>query len=258
MTEKYIYYKDINEDEMTLNFKLQLAKDFYERVRTAIINIEHKAQQIFAASLTTLSIIFGFMTLLLKENININKFAMLVTCIFIFLMTVFIMWAACCALQAFSLKTHCLIGRNDILEKNYKYKELILAKYLNYAQNNEKKSQEKRKHLNTCYKLFKVVLSLFLIYSFLVLFYLNYMLLKPIFHFIITMISKVELWMVILLLSIGINIYQMCKIKKLNKNIADDREFKQIQEEAYYNHLKYPENTQLKNWLMAKEKVLLR
>ena len=260
MNNDFVDFNELSNDNSILNIQLECAKDFYERVDNGCKNIENKAQWVMTASLTTLSIIFASITLLIKESSRMNFTDVLLISFFAVLISFFIIMACNSSLKTFSLNTYYLIGKNDILHFTNNALKQLVSKYLNYAVRNTDIKREKRDLLIDSRKYFNYVLWTFLVYVIIFFVKLNISIFKPL---ILTFISffnfKIQIYFIVLIAVAIFLIYILCKfIKGYRSNMQKLKNIQikeQIRQEAYYNHLKYPSNTAEENWLLAEEKI---
>ncbi|MGN1152900.1 MAG: hypothetical protein ACI4S3_02645 [Candidatus Gastranaerophilaceae bacterium] len=252
MSEEFIYYKDIGDDDVDL--KLKLAKDFYDRVDDSCKYIESKSQKILTAVLTILALIGTFYSALINGSNNSQTFKhvfahthILLNIILCIILTV-ICLAGIFVSRAFNTNTVYYIGKNSILGLNIDKKKQLIEKYLNYAKTNLSIQQEKQSCFKKSLICFKIGIFSLFIYILSITKFIN---LEEAEVFLLMVYSWLKLHLLLitlLLIFLGLIYYILhCKLK----HYEDMSNIQKIRENAYYKSLKYPQNTQLENWIMA-------
>ncbi len=259
MSEDFIYYKNISNN--SLDLKLSLAKDSYKQTNNACKYIEQKAQHILTASLAILTVFSAFVTCILKNLQHINSIGSLSDCILsiFMLITAFtICFAGFFAIKAFNPQTIYYIGKKDILNLNNDEKRVLIEKYINYSICNNSNLIRKNKYLKISYSFFLGLIFEILIYSVVIAFVINSKHFNHLLYCFFNFIKQyyiLLIFIIILVITIIILYYKNAKNEKflIQANIK-----KEIEIQAYYNHINYPNNSPLENWLLAEKFIYMR
>lgn len=252
MSKNFVYYKDISYDDIDL--KLQLAKDFYDRVDDSCKYLEGKSQKILTAVLTILALIATFYSALLKgcNNSQVFESAILnghiLTNIILCIILISICLAGMFVSGAFDTNTVYYIGRNNILGLNEDKKKQLVEKYLNYAKTNLSSQQQKQSCFKKSLVCFKITMFFLFVYILLITGIIN---LGKTEVLLVAIYTWLKLHFVLITFLIIILMITICVLHYKFKHCKEIDNIQKIREAAYYNSLKYAQNTPLENWVMA-------
>ena len=252
MSKNFVYYKDISYDDIDL--KLQFAKDFYDRVDDSCKYLEGKSQKILTAVLTILALIATFYSALLNgcNNSQVLESAIfnghILTNIILCIILISICLAGMFVSGAFDTSTVFYIGRNNILGLNEDKKKQLVEKYLNYAKTNLSSQQQKQSCFEKSLGCFKITMFFLFVYILLITGIIN---LGKTEVLLVTIFTWLKLHLVLITFLIILLMITICALHYKFKHCKEIDDMQKIREAAYYNSLKYTQNTPLENWVMA-------
>lgn len=251
MSDDFIYYKDL--DDRDIDLKLELAKNFYNRVDDSCKYIEGKAQQVLTAALAILTLAATFYTALIRQSINLPKLFTTSPRLFwlMIIITLTICLAGYFASETFNTNTVYYIGKNDILNLRDNKKKQLLEKYLNYAKANLSIQQQKQSYFEKSLLALKCcILFLFI--------YITTNIICNSYSYVFSVLAMLKSFGVVFLFIILFIAIIIIIWKWKNLSFVSLKDKKEIEETAYYKHLKYPQNSDIENWLSAYEEYYMK